>query len=873
VTLTVIDPAINTQPVSATRLLGGSAIFSVAAGGTPTLSYQWYSKPTSDDYDFTGMAAFSNGGNISGADSNTLTIANLAYADATNLFVIVTNSEGAVTSSVVTLAVSDSASLAYWNFNGSSLNVTSPVPATGVGTAASVNCVGFSNSVYSGLDFDFNLPAAWGTSTYPAVGESNKTAGVQFNVSTLGAKNIAITFDTRATSTANKYQRLQYTTNGTDFIDYYTSSHFNSANLWESRSYNLTGFPGVDNNPNFGIRIVSEFESTALYGASANDQYVGVSSSYASSGTLSFDIVNFNADAITNANTPPTVSSFTNVITTDTDTSVVLDFTVGDAETDPGLLQVTATSADQLVMPDYDITPGGSGSSRTFTLNPFGNTLGVAPILVKVTDGDGDVTATWFYVTVEPGNQPPTIAGLVSTNTLGNTTNVYTCTVGDDSTAVGSLIVTAISGNSTLVPNDVAHLFTSGSDSNRTVTVIPATDQYGVAPIYVTVNDGAKISTNAFYLMVRPNTVTLLDEAFDYDTAGPIISQSLGLWATHSGPPGEMQVGSGVVTVTDNNSEDVNASLIDPSYTSSRATALYSRFTLNFSSLPTSTNTYFAHFLRNASTFYGRIYASTAFATDPNTQYRIGIANGSATGEAQQIPQDLSLGVNYTVVTRLDLTTGVTTMWIDPASEASPGVTNSLSTSVPTVAGYALRESGGESTLKIDNLRVALNFLSAVSNIVDIPPQANPDGYSIMGNTTDNVLSPLTNDVLNLAEGSLSIVSVSPTNGTATISGTNVLFTPTTDFSGTATIGYTITDGFGGLSTSLMTVDVAPVAPTEESLTYTNTGTALILSWNQAAFKLATGTNITEVTNVIPATSPYTNSLADPERYFRLIWP
>ena len=874
VTLTVLDPAINTQPGNETRLVGGSASFSVLASGTDPLSYQWYSKPTSDNFDFTGATALSNGGNISGTDTNTLTITNLAFADATNLFVVVNNSEGSVTSSVVVLTVSATASLAYWNFNGY-LDVNHPTVAAGVGTASAVNCVGFSNNISSGLDFDFSsTPNAWGSSTYPAVDVSNKTAGVQFNVSTLGAKNIHVTYDTRASATANEYQRLQYTTNGTDYVDFFASTPFVSANLYESRSFDLTGFPGVDNNTNFAIRIVSEFESTALYGASANDQYVGVSSSYAPSGTLSFDIVNIAADAITNNNTPPTISSFTNVVTTDTSDPLILNFTVGDAETAAGSLGVTAISSNQAVMPDGNMTLGGSGASRTLTLNPNGNSLGVAPILVKVTDGSNDVTATWFYVTVEPGNRPPTISGLDNTNTLGNTTNVYSFVVGDDSTPIASLVTAVSSGNSTLVPNDAAHMFITGSDSNRTVTVIPAKDQYGVAPIFVTVNDGAKESTNAFYLMVRPNAVTLLDEAFDYDTPGAIINQSLGLWSTHSGTAGQMQVGSGVVTITDNNSEDVNASCIGQPYTSGNASALYAKFTLNFTSLPTTTNTYFAHFLRNSTTFYGRIYASTAFTADPNTYYRIGIANGSATGEAQQIPQDLSLGVDYTVVTRLDLTTGVTTMWINPTSENSPGVTNSSSASVPTVAGFALRESPGESTLTIDNLKVAMNFLSAVSNIVDVPPQANPDGYSIVGDTTNNVFSSLTNDLLNLAEGSLSIVSVSPTNGTATISGTNILFSPTKGFAGTTTIGYTITDGFGGLSSSLITVDVSSVAPSPEPIVVQTEAGQIIMSWNQANFSLTSSTNVLgPYKQVSGATSPYTNDMTSGTMFFRLEYP
>jgi hypothetical protein len=56
----------------------------------------------------------------------------------------------------------------------------------------------------------------------------------------------------------------------------------------------------------------------------------------------------------------------------------------------------------------------------------------------------------------------------------------------------------------------------------------------------------------------------------------------------------------------------------------------------------------------------------------------------------------------------------------------------------------------------------------------------------------------LVNDVVVTPGGSLTIIGVVPTNGTAVIvGGTNVLFTPSTNFTGTATIGYTIIDNVG----------------------------------------------------------------------------
>ena len=86
--------------------------------------------------------------------------------------------------------------------------------------------------------------------------------------------------------------------------------------------------------------------------------------------------------------------------------------------------------------------------------------------------------------------------------------------------------------------------------------------------------------------------------------------------------------------------------------------------------------------------------------------------------------------------------------------------------------------------------------------VTNIALLANPDDstLSIAENTT-NTLSLLDNRCSPHTRRHLEHRLVAPTNGTATISGTNVIFTPTPDFLGTATIGYTLTDGIGGTNT------------------------------------------------------------------------
>ncbi len=94
-TLTVVtdpSPALIEQPSSVSLLSGEDATFSVTVFGAAPLSYQWYLNETNL---------------IAGVNSSTLTVSNAQTADAGSYQVVVSNSFGLVTSSLATLAVSN----------------------------------------------------------------------------------------------------------------------------------------------------------------------------------------------------------------------------------------------------------------------------------------------------------------------------------------------------------------------------------------------------------------------------------------------------------------------------------------------------------------------------------------------------------------------------------------------------------------------------------------------------------------------------------------------------------------------------------------------------------------------------------------------
>ncbi len=92
-TLSATDPAITAQPQSVTGNYGTTATFSVSVIGSSPITYQWHH----------GVNNLSNGSNISGAQSATLTVSSMSYTDDGSYTVTVTSPGGSIDSSAATL--------------------------------------------------------------------------------------------------------------------------------------------------------------------------------------------------------------------------------------------------------------------------------------------------------------------------------------------------------------------------------------------------------------------------------------------------------------------------------------------------------------------------------------------------------------------------------------------------------------------------------------------------------------------------------------------------------------------------------------------------------------------------------------------------
>ncbi|QOR61544.1 Ig-like domain-containing protein [Sulfurovum sp. ST-21] len=180
-------------------------------------------------------------------------------------------------------------------------------------------------------------------------------------------------------------------------------------------------------------------------------------------------------------------------------------------------------------------------------------------------------------------------------------------------------------------------------------------------------------------------------------------------------------------------------------------------------------------------------------------------------------------------------------------SMATPHVTGSVALMAAVFSGETVAERidrilNGVDILPSLNGKVVTGGRLNIATSINLPGNHSP----VAQNDTATTLEDSSVDIAVLANDSdadgdtLSISAVtSPANGTAIINGTQVTYTPDSDYSGSDSFSYTVSDGIGGTATATVSVTVtavndAPVAQNDTATVEVNSSVIIAVLSNDS---------------------------------------
>jgi len=216
------------------------------------------------------------------------------------------------------------------------------------------------------------------------------------------------------------------------------------------------------------------------------------------SGTTSTTVRSFKTGA---ANSPVLSAINDKKVARNTSTGSIA-FTLNDSDTPWGSIAMSAISSNTTVVPNSNITLGGTDSDRTISILPTENQSGETIITISAYDGSNTSTTTFRLVV----NNPPTISDIANRTKQPGQSETISFTIGDTETSTDLLLVEATSSNTGIITSGSISL--GGSGANRSITYSTVSGSSGTSTITVTVIDalGARTS-DTFAVNVNSYTV------------------------------------------------------------------------------------------------------------------------------------------------------------------------------------------------------------------------------------------------------------------------------------------------------------------------------------------------------------------------------
>ncbi|HZD58153.1 MAG TPA: Ig-like domain-containing protein, partial [Anaerolineales bacterium] len=149
----------------------------------------------------------------------------------------------------------------------------------------------------------------------------------------------------------------------------------------------------------------------------------------------------------------------------------------------PGTATLSASSSNTTLVPLDNIVFSGSGVSRTLTVTPAAGLNGSADITVIV-DQAGSTVSDTFTLDV---NGIPTVSSIPGQSSAEDVPVTLSFDIADVETPAADMVLTAVSSNPAIVPDNQVVL--GGAGTSRTVTITPLSNQSGSTTITVSVYD------------------------------------------------------------------------------------------------------------------------------------------------------------------------------------------------------------------------------------------------------------------------------------------------------------------------------------------------------------------------------------------------
>jgi uncharacterized repeat protein (TIGR01451 family) len=325
-------------------------------------------------------------------------------------------------------------------------------------------------------------------------------------------------------------------------------------------------------------------QGTATVTIQANGTTAGkwTNSATVSSSTTEPNPANNSAVAVSTVNSPPTISGIANVVTLEDVPAGPIGFVIGDVETSPSGLVLSASSSNTNLIDASGIVFAGSDTNRTVTLTPLTNQFGTAVIIVQVSDGMASTNVS-FTFTVSEVNHPAVLASVPNFQVFENDTLQFTNKAADTdlptqtltyslSNAPAGASITLNSGIFTWTPTEA-----QGPSTNLMAVVVtddgspPISTAQNFSVIVLESNEPPVLAPIADHTIHVGMTLVITNSATDVDLPTNVLTFSL-----FPGPAGaDINATNGVfvwtpdssfanttntvtVVVTDNNPDAVN---------------------------------------------------------------------------------------------------------------------------------------------------------------------------------------------------------------------------------------------------------------------------------------------------------------------------